>query len=574
MVMKRTKRCIQLIIHADYHMSWFEAKVKALHKSLNLLLVLVVVTSSLQSSVFAHVPMASTDLGTYYYKFVVSEDGFAKISIIYESSSADGSSWVFIPRFLQWDSVVLAGRVLWSEIIEPEDVVGVKYYFFQVFRFRFESNTSFKICIRFEMDNGALIIEQCGIFFSPQIGFQNGSKGMAEVFLPEKSSVVQSLAIGRRGDYRPDNETGNHVSFCLNENLLRLQVEFRTGAEAPELVTLKEKVFTFESAKKYESYARDILCLFDTVYDEYVDLFNVTLGEISTRFFLPEFSELRQLGGYVPFTGRNMGDVHINIFFVRSIKGVIEVIALHELVHHFLWRKGFSPDDFLWFHEGLAQYISIETAKKIGYEGASSERTRLEGASQQLIRTTGEDFGFLQQWKTGKKLSDLGNYYAASYYIANCLAEKFGGLSYYKAFFDLVGGQTVKDNNLLIYYLSLAAKIPVAPMLTKWGFDVFDLYGSSPLADEAAKAVYGLGSLFQPYKFMAEHLYKQGLLHLEKSELDDANRYFEGATLVARSAPIFTAITFATITFVVLYTLRKRFRSFQLEHYRGCFSWP
>lgn len=529
---------------------------QALCKTLRLSLIFAIVASLTASCITVEGYALTSTSGSYDYKFVVDEDGFTRAMVSYESFEARGSSWVLVPKFSNWSYLVLAGRILQSETVETEKVVDQEYYFYQVFTFSFRSDKSFKMNLQFNMSTAALIIEPRGIFFSPLIGFQEDSNGKAEVFLPNNSEVTEAVALGSSGYYKPSRKTLNYVLFDLRENLIRLQIEFNTNIATPELLTLKQGIFTFESVKRYKSYASDILSLFNEVYNNFVGLFNVTLQSVDIRFFLPEFYTLLSVGGYVPFTGGRVSDIHINIFFVRAVEGVLEVIALHELVHHFLWKAGLSPISLLWFHEGMAQYVSIETADKLGYEGALYERDKLEQGESQLIKY-GENFHFLQEWEPENQPADVSAYYIASYYVVSKLAAKYDELDYYRRFFRLIKGIEVEDNNILAYYLSLAANTSVVPTLRKWGFNVVELHISETLIEEAERAVYGVNPAFQPYKFLAESLYKQGLASFERGEVERANQYLEAAILVAKLAPLLTLATISAVLAVILYAFKR-----------------
>jgi len=523
---------------------------QTLNRTVRFSLIFALTVSLTISSLAAEGLAYSPTYGSYHYKFVVDEDGFTRVTIDYESFETSGSSWVFVPKFSNWSNRTLSGRIFQSEVVETEHVVGEEHYFYKAFRFSFESDKSFRMSIQFNMTAGALIIEPRGIFFSPQIGFQEDNRGTAEVFLPKDSRVVKT-------NYPPTKETANYVLFDLYENLIRLQIEFETSIAKPELSTLKQGIFTFQTVKRYDSYASDILKLFNAVYDDLADLFDVTLERVDTRFVIPEFYTLLSLGGYVPFTGGKVGDIHINVFSVRFERGILEVIALHELIHHFLFKAGLSPRDLLWFHEGMAQYISIEVADELGYEGASTERDRLRVGALQLTRY-GEDFSFLQEWKPETQPVDITASYVASYSIVSKLAEKYGGLDYYEHFFELIKGKEVQDNSVLAYYLSLAADNSVTLGLRKWGFDIVDLYGFPALVDEAERAVYGLSPAFQPYKFLAEYLYKQGLTYLEKGDTERASQYLEASISLAKFAPLLTLITVAAILVIIVYIFKGR----------------
>ncbi|MFB0567335.1 MAG: hypothetical protein ACETVM_01960, partial [Candidatus Bathyarchaeia archaeon] len=300
------------------------------------------------------------------------------------------------------------------------------------------------------------------------------------------------------------------------------------------------------------------------VYDDFTDLFNVTLEDIDVQFFIPDFETLLSVGGYVPFTGQTMGEININIFFVRAVNGTIQAIALHELVHHFLWKVGLSPDIFLWFHEGAAQFVSIETVDDLGYEGAVIERDKLEQGASQLILQTGENFGFLQEWTPDSQPLDVSSYYVASYYVISRLAEEYGGLDFYKQFFKLIQGPKIETNDELAFHLSFAANASVDLKLEQWGFNIHLLYiinqsNISPeLIYEAEKAVDGLSPVFVPYNLVAKFLYQQALLRLERGDVDGASQLLEAAIFLANLAPLLTLLTIAAILAIIIYILHKR----------------
>ncbi|KPV65471.1 MAG: hypothetical protein AOA65_0075 [Candidatus Bathyarchaeota archaeon BA1] len=539
-------------------------KTRDLHK-VSRLCVIFAITVSLNIGFLPVEGLASSPTpDSYHYSFTVDEDGFTRAMVNFKSFKERGSSWVFVPKFSNWSRpVVSSGHISKHEVVETESVVDTKYYFYQVFRFWFVSDKSFRMSVQFNMSVGALIIEPRGMFFSPQIGFQEGSRGEAEVFFPHNSRVVEAVAIGRGGNYKPTERELNYVAFDLHENLIRLQIEFKTSITTPALSKLKQGIFTFQTVKRYEKHASNVLSLFSGVYNDFVDLFNVTLESVNVQFFISEFHTFLSIGGYVPFTGGRMGDIHINIFFIRAVEGVLEVIALHELIHQFLWKAGLSPSDLLWFHEGMAQYVSIEIADRLGYEGVQSERDKLEKGASKFIEQYGENFHFLQQWKPEPQPTNIATYYIASHYVVSRLAGKYGGLNYYRRFFRLMKGGQIKDNNVLAYHLSLASDTSVAQALKRWGFNIVDLY--APPTYEAERIIHDLNPILQPYKFLAEYLYKQALIRFEKGDAEKANQYLAAAIFIAKFAPTLTVATMGAILIAIIYTIERQ----RASHFRS-----
>jgi hypothetical protein len=546
---------------------------KVLDKTPQLLLLLIVV-----ASVVVGFPTATgkPSSNSYNYKFTVNEDGFTWVDITFQSAESTGSSWVIVPKFSPWSNVTLWGKITGSKLDETQNYVGENYYFYQVFEFSFVSESSFQMKIQFNMSEGALIIEPRGVFFSPLIGFHQDSvgKSRAEVLFPSIYKVKEERIASSSGITSYTVVNSNRVRFDLQSNVERLQIEFETATTEPTWKQLNQSVFSFRTVDRYENYASEILTLFNEVYHNFTDFFNVTLENIRVQFFIPEFETLLSIGGFIPFAGQTLGDININIFFVRAVNGTIQAIALHELIHHFLWKAGLSPDFFLWFHEGAAQFVSIETVDDLGYEGAAIEKNRLEQGASQFILQYGENFGFLEDWTPSKQPEDISRNYVASYYVVSKLAEEYDGLDFYKQFFRKIRGLEFEPNDWkpsewLAFYLSLAANASVDLKLKLWGFDIRLLYNGSKIPPEriykAEKAVDGLSMVFLPYNLVAKFLYQQALLRLERGDIDGANQLLDAAIFLANLAPLLTLLTIVAIFAIILYILNKRWSEPDIE---------
>ncbi|MEM2479630.1 MAG: hypothetical protein QXM44_02720 [Candidatus Bathyarchaeia archaeon] len=525
---------------------------------------------------------SSPDYSKYFkYEFIVDEDGSAITRIIYRSNLADGSSWVLIPRFSKWSNYTVHGQVYNWTLEEPEGYTGLQYYFYKVLRFHYfaSSGNQFEMVVEYNFTSAAMIIEPDGIFYSPQIGFEGGSGFEATVIFPSifKVNLNEALALGNRNSYPPDRGASNSSfvlfrNLPLTENLLRIEVGFKVSGRNADFINLESGTFKFITVKRYESYAWKILNLYNSTYDVLANLFNTTLEEldskgektVTVRFFIPDFYSLMSVGGYVPFTGEGMGDIHINFIFTRYVEGYLEVIALHELVHHFLWKAGVSPKKLLWFHEGMAQYVSIEVAERIGYEGASMIKQEIEEGVQQLRAVISDNFGFLMEWTPSYTPRDLNTLYAAAYYVVARLAEEYGGLDYYAKFFSLLGGMKVEDNAALCYYLGLAAGDAGESVINKlnaWGFGTVDLYAYLPLISEVKAAINDVDStnpLLQPFKYFAELIYKS-VMSGERIIAERAALFLLVALLIARFAPLIALLTYSSLIFAsILLILRLK----------------
>jgi hypothetical protein len=530
---------------------------KYLSRNAYKLILVLIVSSVLILDLGPTVRLSSAaSAGLFNYEFVVDSEGSTTVNIVYTTEEASGSSWVLVPKFSDWANDTIMGTVTSWFLNDSESVAGGSFYFYEVLFFSFTSDgAEFEMHFQYNVTTAAMIIEPDGIFYSPQIGFELGNSLEAVVDLPSGFEVNDVLAYGSLGSYSPSSRSSTHVVFDSipeTENLLRIEVGFSTANKEPELLDITDGIFSFETVPRYAEYARSILDLYNRTYNDLVDLFNVTLEDANVRFFIPDFESLFSIGGYVPFTSNRMGDIHINFVFTRYVEGYIEVIVLHELVHHFLWKAGVSPRGLLWFHEGMAQYVSMEIANTIGFEGAGTMINEMETAISELKLVVGEDFGFLQQWSITSQPQDVGSYYAAAYHVVRSLAEGRGGLDYYALFFKLMNGETITSNAELGYFLSLTSEESVAESLNSWGFNVPDLYLYSPLLGNVKRVLSEVNPLFQPYKYIAELLYEQALSNARQDSVNEMNFFLTAAISVAKLAPLLTLMTVSGILFIII----------------------
>jgi len=554
---------------------------KGLSGSTAFLLLLIVVVSLASS--FSTFEVTASPSSSFLYRFTVDREGATTTVINFQSTDSRSSSWVIVPK--TWNSTpnVISGTIEPRGLFDTKEFVGVSQYFYQAYSFTYQSNGIFNMTIEFSMDYGALMIEERGIFFSPLVGFDYPKSSATTEVVFDSSLTVNSknaIAIWERyqptyesGTYQPTRVDAHKVFFDLSAKLLRLQIEFTTNIPT-EYTTLESanKVFTFNAAKRYETYASSVLNLYDKIYNDYTGLFNVALTPpVGVQFFLPDFEEFLSVGGFTPFTQAGAGTININIFFIRAINGTIEVIAAHELVHHFLIKAGLSPNDFLWFHEGMAEYASVTSVEKLGYEGAKQEKSRLEQSASQLIQQLGgENFGSLkpiplQNWSPSYSPTNVGNYYVAAYFVVSRLALDYGELNYYKRFFELIRGADVDSIDILTLYLSRAANASVAFTMQDWGFSVIDLYTSPEIRDkifETQRAIAAVSPVFQPYKSLAEFFYRQALLSFRRGDTESGTSLLQLAIIIADLAPLLTILTIAALLGIISYVLyREKQRS-------------
>ena len=513
----------------------------------------------------------------FRYDFIVDGEGNALVRIRFYARGEGRSSWVLVPRFSEWLNYTIKGRIYKWVLEDTERYAGSQYYFYSVLDFQFmPEGNEFEMLIEYNFSLAAMFVEnesKYGIFYSPMIGFEGKSGFEAAVIFSKRfrANLDEALAIGK-SSYRPDSKLSNSSFIFFRmmpaaENLLRIQVGFEVISGEPNLVTIESGIFKFNTVKRYEAHAWKILKLYNSTYETLIDIFNTTLEQylpsgsrknITVRFFVPDFNSLMAIGGYVPFSGRELGDIHLNIVFARYIEGYLEVIALHELIHHFLWKAGISPQNLLWFHEGMAQYISIEIASSLDYEGAKMIKDEIENRSKAL-RATLSDFSFLIDWTPSKAPKDLNTLYTAAYYVVSRLAEDYGGLKYYARFFRALNNKSIRDNAALCYYLSVAANESVANRLNALGFNVPDIYAYWPLINAIEKAIGEINPnsiILKPFKDIANIIYRVGTSS-EGIFIEERYLILVAALIIARFAPLIALLTYSSLIFAALIILLK-----------------
>lgn len=403
--------------------------------------------------------------GVFRYAYSLDRDGGAEVTITF-SSAQPGATWLLVPRGLSESSVIVEeGEVAGLELKEAEPV---KYAFYRNLSFSYAPGESGRaeVVIRHPAPYAAIIEEPRGLFFSTQISACPLDEVEVEVALPEVAiGRVRVQGVAEYRVYEVDGRVKVASTGCPAAG--RLVIEFELSGVA-EYVEVARGPFKVRAPARYEELAQGVLGLYLRAYSELRDLFGVELEGVAVRLYAPSAEEVAKgVGGFVPFSGGRPGEVSLNIFYVRAVNGTMELIAIHELSHCFLWRVGIKPS-LLWVHEGLAEYVSIELGKWMGLgEGVEERERRLASAALRL-----PSLGFVQYWRLDQP-GDSTLYYAASYMVFRRLAEEFGGLDFLKSFFSCAAANApISDTSEVVRCLSLAAGRDLTPLFLEWGFDV------------------------------------------------------------------------------------------------------
>jgi hypothetical protein len=436
--------------------------------------------------------------GSYTYICDVDYDGVTKVIITYESYITSGKSWFLVPKnFTKYTLTIVSGSITHEEVKRAYTSEGEEFTFYDNFTFTYIGNPNFQLKLNYTMDNGALIVEPQCFFYSPQIYFNPSDTGIAYIYLPGESKVSG-------GNIQPPptsitSEGGKQkITIKLQTNSARIAIEYTTSKPG-NFKTYKEGIFEVTTPERYMGIAENIIKTYKTFYNNLTKIFNVNLTSVKVVFFAPRMVDLGT-GGYTPFNGTHLGNIYLNLLYTRTAQGFWEQIAIHELIHHFAWAAGISPN-ILWLHEGLAEYLSINLTLSMGWTGASSRMQTLEEVAKQL----NGNYGFVQWWNPMQTPSNVLDYYAASYMIVKTIVEENGGISFLQKLFREINGETISDTDTLIHYMNMAAGRDLTLKFISFGFK---LTGESEIYRMIVEAKYALmkKSWAQPFAFIANWL--------------------------------------------------------------------
>lgn len=541
-------------------------KKKAIMLSISLLLL---VSSSIPLITSGESPLPHRQgNGTYSYIITVDNEGEAYIEIEYTTLKNEGTSWVLVPKnFTPWKYQVIEGEITEYSISDAYTSSGEKYVFYNNFSFNFAGSNGFKLTIAYDMNYGSIIVEPKGFFYSPQIGFSSQDEATIFVRFP-KPVKLKKDKMAPKPETISEYDEYSEVIFKIESNLARIAIEYTTSKPLNETI-IESEIFHIKTPTRYVNLAERLLSAYGKVYENMTKIFAVSLSDVNVKFFAPTLEDL-WIAGFIPFNGTHLGEINLNLFFVRTAVGYWEQIAIHELVHQFVWAAGISPD-ILWFHEGLAEYISYELTLRAGWTGAESKREKLEA----LADTLKPNLGFIQKWRPGKQDENIIAYYAASYFIVKEIAKNNDGLEFYKRFFNKIkdiGNITSIDT--LIHYLSSCAKTDLTSTFVKWGFTVVDVYIVQEAIRLGKKTIEEQLPIAQPWLFIAEKLLEQAENALRQGDLKTAIIKASIGETLAKTSLTLTIITIAAIILLALRRIRyeeelesRRNKNYRVKRY-------
>jgi hypothetical protein len=286
-------------------------------------------------------------------------------------------------------------------------------------------------------------------------------------------------------------------------------------------------------------------------------LFGFELSKkIEVILFPPKYSDfIAGIAGFVPFESGTLGAINLNMIYFRTLKGNIEITAIHELAHHFIWAMGVDPGT-LWIHEGLATYLSIEIGDYLGYSTVAEEYRE----TYNMLVAQLDSLGFIQGW--GMEPIDTAYYYAAAYYIFDDIGERYGGLDFYKELFRRLSEYESIDTYIFVSVLDSLVPDDMYDYFKKTGFYIEATVNIESIKTEVEDILDSLPDWIFPFNLIIYSLYLSSLLATGRHLYTAAEHLMQTAKLMGESINILAysaiIIYFISIVVVSLYVYIKK----------------
>jgi len=306
-------------------------------------------------------------------------------------------------------------------------------YFYDNYTFHFINTSKLSICYSFR--RASLFEENQGLFLSPLIMLDPRVYGEVKIRLSNAGELLHFTPSPRYyqkiGEYYVLNYT-----IPLTPNLDQREERIWVFYSLIEPVESKRLNMGLFEAKISELYFRDIDAMFrrlTRVNTKMSQFFGFNLSNIRLIFYVPE--TLESVGGYTPVHGGVMSsEIHINLLMLRYVKGYLDLVTVHELMHHYVWRSGIDPE-LRWFHEGAATFFSVKFLLSENLDGVEMYYRDISSTAKRL-----DDVGFLLDWRGG-----CGDalHYAAAFKVFEELNSTFG-LEFFKRLFREMKARNAK----------------------------------------------------------------------------------------------------------------------------------
>ncbi|MCS7095294.1 MAG: hypothetical protein NZ988_05780 [Thaumarchaeota archaeon] len=266
------------------------------------------------------------------------------------------------------------------------------------------------LTVTYELEHACLLLEGRGLLLTPLIVYGPPLRGELRTSLIDLVTEVRSVepAATHMTLSNGSLEARHDLPLFVN----RVVISFRAVEESVESVA--SKGFTVRTHQRYAGVASEIIDVLVNATETFRVLFGREVSGLVVEFYLPRDYRTGP-EGFAQVPKNEVKVIKLNLLLLRRVQGLLETIALHELVHHYLFDVGVGADA-TWFHEGLAVYLSLEEGKRLGLRGAHllEDLMRKEAAFSGQIE--------LRDWGPGEVRDN--SWYAAAYALIEKLFEK------------------------------------------------------------------------------------------------------------------------------------------------------
>jgi len=415
------------------------------------------------------------------YIIKVDKVGNATVNIVF-TSTGSGNFSIYLPKYEHIIMSVYNGEIEWLQ----NKSVGYWYFLATIRYYSFSDEIT--VVFKYNFSWASLMVDDRGWFMTPLIGTDNDIEVTVNVSFPNYRKHTYYCP-------SPIWESDGNFEFKIKNTLngTRVIILYYLKEKIPEVVTtqeIKDMKVKVRTPPFYKSFAEKIISILkkSVPYLDYV--FCGLPNNVEFRLFLPK--DFPTTLGYVMGEDINVGGkgpVNINLALIRFMEGYLETTIIHEYTHLALGMIGVEANNELrWFHEGVAQYLSLIICEKAGVNVTDIKMSLDQGAM-----SLSPPFGYLQHWSTGPK---QGLYYLASYKIVRDLAIRYGGMEFFRKFaIEAKKYGEIDTNEKLVKVLSKAAGKDLTPYFKNLGFQLIETNNEEESARDSIELKIVIGVL-------------------------------------------------------------------------------
>ncbi len=400
----------------------------------------------------------------------VRENGNATVTYVVSGQGA-ASFWIFLPKFEK-----VAGKAVKGGFRVAENRTSDFYFYYNsTVEATPGGDGAYEFNMSYSFPYASIMADYNGWFMSPALIAEPDIVMDVYVHIPFLKRVTLEIPehVGAADGYLVYRLQGPLYLRLAG----RITIEYDMTRPTPtrKLLGVYDGVKVIvEYPVYYRGFAEKTARIAGKAVPLYEKLFHAKPDKVEFRFYLPK-QAMGGIGtlGFMRGSDVNVGGkgpIQLNLALMRYAPGYHETTVLHEMVHKFLGMIGVEADaETRWFHEGMAQYISVNAGEELGVP-VGDLKSMLDNSSEKLVKHLKGNLGFIQEWPYGSPELE-GEAYLASYYIVRTIADKYGGLKYVSKLTQVIkdmGG--IRDTQDIVNAMSAAAGKDLSGLFKQWGF--------------------------------------------------------------------------------------------------------